>query len=76
MNIKNSYQYIKLFLGIAVISLILFCGGCNEEWLQDDSIVEEPIVENVESVLKPESCKKTRGFTVHGHEKEETNCQP
>ena len=73
MNIKNNYQYIKLFLDVAVISLILFCGGCNNEWLQDDGIIEEPAAENAESV--PKNCKKTRGFVVHGHEKEQNECQ-
>jgi hypothetical protein len=78
MNIKNNYQYIKLFLGVAVISLTLFCGGCNNEWLlpEDDDIVEQPAAENNgASLSNPESCRKTRGFRVQGHENDDQNCQ-
>jgi len=73
MNIKTNYQYKKLFSGVAVISLILFLGGCNQ-LLQDDSITEQPAA-NSGSLSTSESCKKTRGFAVKGHEKELNECQ-
>jgi len=101
MSIKNNYQYIKLLLGVAVISVTLFASGCNTEWLYNDGIIEEPAAkngeyleysgslpqpqntgvieepatENAEPLSKPKSCRKTRGFGVHGHKKEENECQ-
>ena len=74
VNIKTNYQYKKLFSGVAVISVILFLGGCNELLQDDDGITEQPAV-NSESLSTSESCKKTRGFVVKGHENEEENCQ-
>ncbi len=70
MNIKNNYQYIKPLSGVALASLILFCGGCNQQWLYDNGWAKPP-VEN------PESCSKkpkTRGWGVQERENEEQTC--
>ncbi len=55
---------------IALISIILFLGGCNQLF-QDDDIIEKP----ADALSTSESCKKTRGFVVKGHEKELEECQ-
>lgn len=77
MNIRNNYQYIKPLLGVALISVILFCGGCNKQWLYEHGFIAEP-PENVESLSSNESCSKkpkTRGWGVHERQNEEQNCQ-
>ncbi len=76
MNINKTYQYIKLLLGVVIISVTLFASGCNQYLLQDDDVVEQPAAENNgASGTNPQNCRKTRGFVVHGHENQEQNCQ-